>query len=192
MNDTSDNELEDTPAGDAAPTEPTAEPLEVSAEEIVIDPRDLEIANLKDRLLRLQADFDNFRKRTIRDRDDMARRAAEKILKELLPAIDHFELGIQAARNNHIKHSVIEGFEGIVKQFQAILERAGVTPIATKGQPFDPHSHECVTQIPSEEHPENIVIEETRRGYRLGNYILRAAQVIVSSGPTAVPPATTP
>ncbi|MEI6514794.1 MAG: nucleotide exchange factor GrpE [bacterium] len=192
MNDTSDNELEDAPARDAAPTEPTAEPLEVSAEEIVIDPRDLEIASLKDRLLRLQADFDNFRKRTLRDRDDMARRAAEKILKELLPAIHHFELGIQAARNNHIKHSVIEGFEGIVKQFQAILERAGVTTIATKGQPFDPHSNECVTQIPSEEHPENIVIEETRRGYRLGNYILRAAQVIVSSGPAAVPPTNTP
>lgn len=170
----------------AAPTAPTpAEaPAQAAAPEpIAIDPRDVEIATLKDRLLRLQADFDNFRKRTVRDREDMARRASEKILKELLPAVDHFDLGIQAARKNHIKHAVIEGFEGVLKQFQVILEKSGVTPIETRGLAFDPHSHECVAQIPSEEHPENMVIEETRKGYRLGTYILRAAQVIVSSGP---------
>ena len=153
------------------------------AEPVAIDPKDAEIAVLKDRLLRLQADFDNFRKRTLRDREDMARRAAERILKELLPAIDHFDLGIQAARKSHVKHAVVEGFEGILKQFQGILEKSGVTPIETRGQVFDPHSHECVTQIPSEEHPESMVIEETRKGYRLGTYVLRASQVIVSSGP---------
>jgi molecular chaperone GrpE len=152
-------------------------------EQAAIDPKDAELAVLKDRLLRLQADFDNFRKRTVRDREDMARRASERILKELLPAIDHFDLGIQAARKSHIKHAVVEGFEGILKQFQSILEKAGVTPIETRGQVFDPHIHECVTQIPSEEHPESMVIEETRKGYRLGTYVLRASQVIVSSGP---------
>lgn len=174
-----------------APAE--AIPAEAIPEPVALDPRDLEIAMLKDRLLRLQADFDNFRKRTIRDREDMARRAAEKILKELLPAVDHFDLGIQAARKNHVKHSVVEGLEGVLKQFQTILEKSGVTPIETRGQVFDPHSHECVAQVPSDEHAENRVIEETRKGYRLGNYILRAAQVIVSSGPApqapeAVPP----
>lgn len=176
----SHNETETTPLNEdtdiaseqAAPTEPVA-----------LDPKDVELAVLKDRLLRLQADFDNFRKRTLRDREDMARRAAEKILKELLPAIDHFDLGIQAARKSHIKHAVVEGFEGILKQFYGILEKSGVTPIETRGQSFDPHIHECVTQIPSEEHPESMVIEETRKGYRLGTYILRASQVIVSSGP---------
>jgi len=183
MTNKSHNETEATPLKadaeaapeQAAPTEPVA-----------LDPKDVELAVLKDRLLRLQADFDNFRKRTIRDREDMARRAAEKILKELLPAIDHFDLGIQAARKSHIKHAVVEGFEGILKQFQGILEKSGVTPIETRGQTFDPHIHECVTQIPSEEHPESMVIEETRKGYRLGNYILRASQVIVSSGPATV------
>ena len=152
-------------------------------EPVAIDPKDVELATLRDRLLRLQADFDNFRKRTVRDREDMARRASERILKELLPAIDHFDLGIQAARKSHIKHAVVEGFEGILKQFQGILEKSGVTPIETRGQVFDPHCHECVTQIPSEEHPESMVIEETRKGYRLGTYVLRASQVIVSSGP---------
>ncbi len=152
-------------------------------EQAAIDPKDAELAALKDRLLRLQADFDNFRKRTLRDREDMARRASERILKELLPSIDHFDLGIQAARKSHIKHAVVEGFEGILKQFQSILEKTGVTPIETRGQIFDPHIHECVTQVPSEEHPESMVIEETRKGYRLGTYVLRASQVIVSSGP---------
>lgn len=167
-------------------------PPVATTEPIALDPRDVEITLLKDRLLRLQADFDNFRKRTVRDREDMTRRAAEKILKELLPAVDHFDLGIQAARKNHVKHSVIEGFEGVLKQFQVILEKSGVTPIETKGQVFDPHSHECVAQVPSEEHAENMVIEETRKGYKLGNYILRAAQVIVSSGPAAQAPQAEP
>lgn len=171
---------EPTPA--TPPVEAPAQPESADATPAA-DPRDQEIALLKDRLLRMQADFDNFRKRTIRDREDMTRRAAEKILKELLPAVDHFELGIQAARKNHVKHSVVDGFEGILKQFQGILDKAGVTPIETRGQVFDPHSHECVAQIPSEEHPENTVIEETRKGYRLGTYVLRASQVIVSSGP---------
>jgi molecular chaperone GrpE len=158
------------------------------------DPRDQEIAALKDRQLRLQADFDNFRKRTLRDREDMARRAAERILKELLPVADHFELGLQAARKHHVKHAVLDGLDGVLKQLQSVLEKSGVVPIETKGQTFDPHNHECVAQIPSEEHPENMIIEETRKGYRLGTFVLRASQVIVSTGPAAgsVPPVKTP
>ena len=177
------NEAELNPAEESAVAEAdatgTSQPV---AESSPVDPRDAEIAGMKDRLLRLQADFDNFRKRTIRDRDDMARRASEKILKELLPAVDHFELGLQSARKHHVKHAVLDGLEGILKQFQTVLDKSGVTPIETKGQTFDPHSHECVAQIPSEEHPENVIIEETRKGYRLGTYILRASQVIVSTG----------
>ncbi len=157
-----------------------------------VDPRDEEIAVLKDRLLRLQADFDNFRKRMVRDREDQSRRASEKILKDILPVIDHFELGIQSAHKHHIKHTVIEGFEGILKQFHQAVEKAGVTVIDTKDQAFDPHLHECITQLPSEEQPENTVIQETRRGYKLGSFVLRAAQVIVSSGPAMAPNAAPP
>lgn len=181
------------------PKSPPAEPAEAQADveapsaapvEQGSDPRDLEIATLKDRLLRLQADFDNFRKRTVRDREDMARRSAEKILKELLPVVDHFDLGLQAAHKHHVKHAVLEGFDGVLKQLQSVLEKTGVIPIETKGQLFDPHNHECVAQIPSEEHPENVIIEETRKGYRLGTFVLRASQVIVSTGPaTAGSPA---
>lgn len=169
-------EAEPIPVAAEAGVEPVVEPL-------VIDPKDQEIAALKDRLLRLQADFDNFRKRTLRDREDMARRAGERLLQDLLPIADHFELGLEAARQSHIKHSVIEGFEGILKQFKTNLEKAGVTAIETKGQLFDPNVHECVTQLASEEHPEGAIIEETRRGYKLGTFVLRASQVIVSTGP---------
>lgn len=170
------------------PAEPTsAAPAEATSETVPeqpdTDPRDVEVAALKDRLMRLQADFDNFRKRTVRDREETSRRAAEGLLKELLPVADHFDLGIRAAQKNHLKHAVIDGLEGVLKQLQSVLEKAGVTPIDTRQQPFDPHSHECVAHIPSEEHPEGVIIEETRKGYRLGTYVLRASQVIVSTGP---------
>ena len=173
-------------AAKPAVEEPTPEVtpvLEPVVEPPALDSKEQEIATLKDRLLRLQADFDNFRKRTIRDREDMARRAAERLLSDLLPIVDHLELGIEAARQNHIKHSVLEGFEGILKQFQNNLDKAGVTPIETKGQSFDPNAHECVAHLPSDSLPENAIVEETRKGYKLGTYILRASQVIVSTGP---------
>ena len=187
---TAKNKPEDikTEAPVATPAEPkpeTTEPAlkDAASAESAPDPRDLEIATLKDRLLRLQADFENFRKRTIRDREDQARRATEAILKDFLPVVDHFELGVVSAQKHHVKHAVIEGFENVLKQLRLALEKAGVTPIDTKNQVFDPHAHECITQMHSEEHPANTIIQETRKGYKLGTFVLRAAQVIVSTGP---------
>ncbi len=153
------------------------------AETPALDPRDTEIAALKDRLIRLQADFDNYRKRAIRDREDQARRACERILEDILPVLDHFDLGLKAAQKHHVKHSVIEGLGSVLKQFEQVLEKAGVKAIETVGQVFDPHLHECVAHLPSEERPDHVIIQETRRGYRLGTYLLRASQVIVSTGP---------
>lgn len=176
----------ETPAdGQPAPTPETATTAGAGPATPGADPRDLEIAALKDRLLRLQADFDNFRKRTVRDREDQSRRACERILKDLLPVVDHFELGLQAAHKHHVKHAVIDGLGGVLKQLEQVLDKAGVTPIVTQGQVFDPHLHESVTHLPSDEHPEHVIIQETRRGYKLGSFLLRAAQVIVSTGPAA-------
>jgi molecular chaperone GrpE len=170
----------------AGPAPETEAPLEQPVPPLP-DARDEEIAALKDRWLRLQADFENFRKRTVRDREDQIRRASERILKDFLPVVDHFELGLQSARKHHVKHGVIEGFESVQKQFQQALEKAGVVPIETQGKTFDPRLHESITQVHSEEHPENAIIQETRRGYLLGSYVLRAAQVIVSTGPAPAP-----
>lgn len=170
-----------TPEETAAAATPETPPVEAGAP--ATDPRDTEIAALKERLLRLQADFDNFRKRTLRDREDHARRACERMLEHFLPVLDHFDLGLKAAQKHHVKHAVIDGLSNVLKQFEQALEKAGVLPIDTVGKVFDPHLHECVAHLPSEEHPERVIIQETRRGYRLGNYLLRAAQVIVSTGP---------
>jgi molecular chaperone GrpE len=163
--------------------DPEAAAPAAGAEIPAADPRDAEIAALKDRLLRLQADFDNYRKRAVRDREDQARRACENILSALLPVLDHFDLGLKAAQKHHVKHSVIDGLGNVLKQFEQVMEKAGVLPIETVGQVFDPHVHECVAHLPSEEHAEHIIIQETRRGYHLGTFLLRAAQVIVSTGP---------
>ena len=179
-----DPKEETAPAGHEPQAQPEAAQATATAES-ESTPRDQEVAGLKDRLLRLQADFDNFRKRTARDRDDQARRANERLLKELLPVIDHFELGLQAAHKHHVKHAVIDGLAGVLKQFEQVLEKAGVTAIQTQGQTFDPHVHECVAHLPSDEHPDQMIIQETRRGYRLGTFVLRASQVIVSTGPAA-------
>ncbi len=173
----------------STPESVPAEPVPAVTPSPQPDPRDAEIASLKDRLLRLQADFDNFRKRVSRDREDNARRACESLLKELLPVADHLDLGIRAAHQHHAKHAVTEGFESVRKQLDQILERAGVAVIETARQTFDPNLHECVAHVPSADYAENVIIEETRRGYRLGSYVLRAPQVIVSNGNGSPPEA---
>ena len=141
-----------------------------------------ELAVLTDKYLRLQADFDNFRKRTIRDRDEHNRRATETLLEDLLPVLDHLEMGLEAARKQHVRHGVIDGFGAVADQLRGVLAKAGVAEIDAAGKLFDPHSHECVAHAPSEEHPENTVLNVARRGYKLGSYLLRAAQVVVAGG----------
>lgn len=137
---------------------------------------------LQSRLLRLQADFDNFRKRTQRERGDVARRALEDLLLELLPVIDHFEMGLATAQQHDAEPAVVNGLQLVYDQLMKAFEKFGLTPIDAEGEVFDPHLHEAATHLPSAEHPEDTVIAQTRRGYQLGDRLLRAAQVVVSSG----------
>ncbi len=156
-----------------------------SAEEAQVAQLQADIAALKDRLLRLQADFDNFRKRTQKDRALDIQRGAELVLVDLLPVLDHFEMGLAAAREHNTPPGVLEGFELVLSQFQNVLARHGVEPIPTVGQAFDPHCHEAVAHEPSAEVPAEVIIREVRRGYRAGERLLRPAQVVVSSGPAS-------
>ena len=135
-------------------------------------------------LLRLQADFDNFRKRTQREKGEMFLFANESIFLEMLPAIDHFEMGLKSAEEHKTDCSVTEGFKLVYDQLLDLLKKFNVTPIEAIGETFDPHRHEALTHMPSEE-PAETVIEEVRRGYLLGEKLLRAAQVVVSSGKPA-------
>ena len=135
-------------------------------------------------LLRMKADFDNFRKRQVRERAEWIVRANEDLFLEMLPVIDHFEMGLKSAEDHQTDCSVTEGFTLVYNQLLDLLKKFNATPIEAMGQTFDPHHHEALTHMPSEE-PAETVIQEVRRGYLLGEKLLRAAQVVVSSGSPA-------
>jgi molecular chaperone GrpE len=138
---------------------------------------------LKDRLLRLQADFDNFRKRTARERQEWQAFATEQLIKDFLAVVDHFELGLVTAEKNQTPPAVLDGFKLVYEQMLGLLKKQGVTVLtAAPGSAFDPHQHEAISHMPSEEHPADVVIAETRRGYKLGDKLIRPLQVVVSSG----------
>lgn len=165
------------PAQKSAPANAPVEPAPVEQRE---PPEEA----LEMRLLRLQADFDNYRKRTLREKAEWELKGNEALLTELLPVLDHFELGLKTAEKHNTAPAVLDGFKMVYEQFLTALRKNRVTPIASEGELFDPNLHEAVTFIPSEEHPAQTIMAETRRGYRLGDRLLRAAQVVVSSGPT--------
>jgi molecular chaperone GrpE len=144
-----------------------------------------ELDQLKDRLLRLQADFDNFRKRSQRERLELSTRANEDLVGELLPVIDHFEIGLATALEHRTEPSVCDGFKMVYEQLLAALKKNGLTPIDAESSAFDPHLHEAVSHVPSGEYPADHIIAQTRRGYKLGDRLLRPVQVVVSSGPGA-------
>ena len=158
---------------------PAAEKMVTPPSAPAADPQ----AQLKDQLLRLQADFDNFRKRTQRDRAELQQQAAAQLISALLPALDHFQLGLKNAQAHAKDANIVTGFQMIYTQLMEAFTQAGLAPLPVEGQPFDPNQHEAVTSIASEEHPEGTVITEVRRGYTLGGKLLRPAQVIVSRGP---------
>jgi len=147
-----------------------------------VQPPVQEEESLKNQLLRLQADFDNFRKRTLRERNELFLFANESLFLEMLPIIDHFEMGFKSAEEHKTDCSVTEGFRIVYNQLLDVLKKFNVTAIDTLGEPFNPHRHEAVLHMPSDK-PAETVLEQVRRGYLLGDKLLRAAQVIISSGP---------
>jgi molecular chaperone GrpE len=139
---------------------------------------------LKDRLMRLQADFDNFRKRMARERAEWQTFAVERIIEDLLSVVDHYELGLATAEKHDADQAVLDGFRLVYDQFLGVFKKQGVEQIsAAPGMPFNPHEHEAISHVPSEEHPADVIIAETRRGYKIGDKLVRPLQVVVSSGP---------
>jgi molecular chaperone GrpE len=137
-------------------------------------------AELKDRLLRGQAEWENSRKRILREKEDAVRYAGEALLEKLLPVLDNFEMGMQAAKTATDAKSIAQGLEMVLKQFQQVLKESGVETIDAVGQPFDPHRHEALGQHESDEHPEGHVVTQLRKGYKLKDRLLRAASVFVA------------
>ncbi|MDZ4199877.1 MAG: nucleotide exchange factor GrpE [Kiritimatiellia bacterium] len=145
-----------------------------------------DLVALTDRLLRLQADFDNYRKRIQRDQVETYRRSLESLMSELLPILDHFELGLKNAAALHLPETMRQGFVLVYDQLQSALSKFGLSPIDAPGQPFDPALHESIAAIPSDQ-PRDTVLEQTRRGYRLGDQLLRPAQVVLAAESTPTP-----
>jgi molecular chaperone GrpE len=141
-----------------------------------------EAAKLKDLALRARADLDNFRKRSLREKEDAIRYANNGLLEKLLPVIDNFELGLDAARNATDAASVLQGMSMVQRQLQDFIRSQGLEEVPTDGEAFDPNKHDAVSQEFSAEVPEGKVIRQVRKGYKLKDRLLRAASVIVSKG----------
>jgi molecular chaperone GrpE len=139
---------------------------------------------LYDQLLRRQAEFENYRKRVERDRAETYNRARADIIRELLPVIDNFERAlVSLEKSGEDAEGLRHGIELIHKQFKDILTKLGLEPVEAVGQKFDPHVHEAVTMEVTDEHEENMILEEFERGYKLGDRLLRPSKVKVASNP---------
>ena len=166
-----------TPAELEAPADPEAPDAAPPADALPALQRERD--ELYERLLRTTAEFDNYRKRVERERRDVQERAAAGLLEELLPIIDDLERALQAETGTEAG-AYRKGVEIIHKQLQDLLARRGVTSIDALGAIFDPHVHQAVTYEPHPGHAEGEIIEELRRGYKLGDRLLRPSMVKVA------------
>ncbi|RUS96257.1 hypothetical protein DSM106972_087990 [Dulcicalothrix desertica PCC 7102] len=131
---------------------------------------------------RLVADFDNYRKRTQKEKDDLDALVKRNTITELLPVVDNFERARAHIKpQNDSEMAIHKSYQGVYKQLVDSLKRLGVSPMRPEGQPFDPNLHEAVLREPTDEHPEGTVLEELVRGYFLGERVLRHAMVKVAA-----------
>jgi len=153
-----------------------------------------DLAEARDRLLRLAAEFENYKKRMERERESLLKYAGENIFRELLATLDN--LGRALEQGGSAQGDACQRLEGMMtgvdlthKGLLAVLEKFGVAPLACLGQPFDPNQHEALTMEASEEIPANHVLREYLTGYQFKERLLRAAKVVVSAGAPAPPSA---
>ncbi len=139
-----------------------------------------QLAETKDKFLRAQAEWDNSRKRILREKEDAVRYAGESFLEKLLPVLDNFEMGMQAAKTATDAKAIAQGLEMVLAQFQQVLRDSGVETIDAVGQQFDPHRHEALGHTESDDVPEGQIITQLRKGYKLKDRLLRAASVFVA------------
>ncbi len=167
--------------GEGAAAEEAAEqPAEDEAAEAKTDEKKPAGPDWKELYARTLADFENFRKRTERDREDLAKFAAKEILKDLLATADNLALALEKAKDKD--EPFVKGVQLVYDGFLKVLADHGATPLDSVGEPFDTAFHEALTQQPSDTVPEGHVMAEFKRGWLLNGKLLRAAQVVVSSG----------
>ena len=145
------------------------------------DKKDEKIEELTDRVRRQMAEFDNFRKRTEKEKTQMFETGAKSIVEKILPVVDNFERGLAAVTEEEKGSPFVEGMEKIYKQMMTMLEEAGVKPIEAVGQEFDPNLHNAVMHIEDEEFGENIIAEEFQKGYTYRDSVVRHSMVKVAN-----------
>ena len=166
------------PAKDAAApadAKPVADPLATAKAEAA--------ANY-DKFMRCAADLENFRRRAVREKDELKQIVTGRVLEDLLPAVDNLVLGLAAAKQpNADLKSLVGGIDMVLVQLRSALATHGLKEINPAGQPFDPHQHESISHQPSADVKEEHVLTVVRTGYSLNGRLLRPAAVVVSSGP---------
>lgn len=145
------------------------------------DKKDEKIEELTDRLTRQMAEFDNFRKRTEKEKSQMYEIGAKDIIEKILPVVDNFERGIAAVPEDEKSNPFAEGMEKIYKQLMTTLEEVGVKPIEAVGKEFDPDFHNAVMHVEDEELGENIITEEFQKGYLYRESVVRHSMVKVAN-----------
>ncbi len=175
-------------------TEPDAEEKNSAATSLPAAPAPTEddgeglqgdLDRFRDLALRSQADFENYKKRSSREKEEAIKYANSSLLEKLIAIVDNFELGLGAARAEGEKSPVFSGMSMVLKQLMDFLADSGLQPIDATGQKFDPNLHEAIAHEPSQKFPEGIVVRQTRRGYKIKDRLLRPSSVVVSSGPAA-------
>jgi len=172
---------EEESAEDESPEEETVELDPIKILEKDLQKTKDELAEEKDKFVRLQAETDNFRKRLSREKEEFSQYANERLFKELIPIFDNFERALEDTSND--TKSLKEGLEMILKQFSSFLEKEKVEQIKAIGEKFDPTVHEVLTSEESSEHEENTIISQFVKGYMINNRVLRPSQVVISKKP---------
>jgi molecular chaperone GrpE len=162
---------------------PAADPprAEVSEPEDPMGGLQADLDRFRDLALRSQADFENYKKRAAREKEEAIKYANSALLERLVVIIDNFELGLEAAKGEGERSPIYSGMTLVLKQLNDLLRENGLQPIEAEGKKFDPNLHEAIAHE-SSKFPEETVIRQTRRGYRFKDRLLRPARVIVSSG----------
>jgi molecular chaperone GrpE len=171
------------PEPDRAPRQDKAvEPNSVQAEQNqLLDRLRADLDEAKDRVLRSQAELDNYRKRAAREIEDNRRYANLPLIHDLLPALDNIERAIAAAEKAQDVAGLLEGVKLVARQFEDVLQRYHCTRIPALHQVFDPHLHQSISQQPTDEYPPNTVVLVSQAGFRLHDRVVRPSQVIVSA-----------
>ena len=145
------------------------------------DKKDEKIEELTDRLTRQMAEFDNFRKRTEKEKSQMYEVGAKDIIEKILPVVDNFERGLDAVKEEEKENPFVQGMEKVYKHLVTTLEGIEVKPIEAVGQPFDPNFHNAVMHVEDENFGENIVAEEFQKGYTYRDSVVRHSMVKVAN-----------